>query len=136
MKRTREQIKAELMKQAEQEIDRLLDWEEKADKPTLTQFENQVLITRKALSEAMLEGVMAGQESRQPAEPVVSKVWAADREQRSANERDRDASGDVAAETPVSLLCPLSSGFFPPWMSSCRSGRPIGAKESPAWWCG
>ena len=48
MKRTREQIKAELMKKAEQEIDCLLDWEEKADKPTLTQFENQVLTTRKA----------------------------------------------------------------------------------------
>jgi hypothetical protein len=53
MKRTREQIKAELMKKAEQEVDRLLDWEETADKPTLTQFENQVLMTRKALSEAM-----------------------------------------------------------------------------------
>ena len=30
MKRTREQIKAEWMKKAEEEIDRLLDWEEKA----------------------------------------------------------------------------------------------------------
>ncbi len=54
MKRTREQIKAELMKQAEQEIDRLLDWEEKAAQPTLTQFENEVLKTRKALSEPVL----------------------------------------------------------------------------------
>jgi hypothetical protein len=70
MKRTREQIKAELMKKAEQEIGRLLDWEEKADKPTLTQFENQVLRTRQALSEAMLDSVTAGQETRQPAEPV------------------------------------------------------------------
>ena len=66
MKRTREQIKAELMKKAEQEIDRLLDWEEQANKPTLTQFENQVLMRRKALSEAMLDGVMAGQETRPP----------------------------------------------------------------------
>ena len=71
MKRTREQIKAGLMKKAEQEIDHLLDWEEKADKPTLTQFENQVLTTRKALSEAMLEGAMGGQETHQPAEPVM-----------------------------------------------------------------
>jgi hypothetical protein len=70
VKRTHEQIKAELIKKAEQEIDHLLDWEEKVDKPTLTQFENQVLMTRKALSEAMLDGVMAGQESGQPAEPV------------------------------------------------------------------
>jgi len=71
MKRTREQIKAELMKKAEQEIDRLLEWGEKADKPTLTQFENQVLMTRKALSEAMLESVLGARRRASPPSPVV-----------------------------------------------------------------
>ena len=37
---------------------------------TLTQFEDQVLMPRKALSEAILDGVMAGQETRQLAKPV------------------------------------------------------------------
>src|SRR5512136_26163 len=71
MKRTREQIKADLMKKAEEEIDRLLSWEQKSARPTLTQFEDQVLASRRVLSEAMLEGLMPGQENGQPAERVV-----------------------------------------------------------------
>ncbi len=62
MKRTRAQIKAELMKKAEEQIERLLEWEKKTDAPTLTQFENEVLMTRQVLSEAMLETMMTGQE--------------------------------------------------------------------------
>ena len=102
MKRTREQIKAELMKKAEEEIDRLLSWEEKADKPTLTQFEDQVLATRRVLSEAMLEALMTGQETL-PARRTsgVSQVWAAGGKQRGAHQTGGNPSGEPAAETPV-----------------------------------
>jgi len=41
----------------------------------------------------------------------VSQAWQADGEQGTANERSGDASGDVAVDTPVSLLRPLSSGL-------------------------
>ena len=43
----------------------------------------------------------------------MSEVWTADREQRLTNERSGDTRRGVAAETPVSLLRPLSSGLFP-----------------------
>ena len=79
MKRTREQIKADLMKKAEEEIDRLLSWEEKSDKPTLTQFEDQVLATRRVLSEAMLEGLMRVKRIVSPRNawcaPSVGRRW-------------------------------------------------------------
>jgi uncharacterized protein with PIN domain len=62
MKRTREQIKKELLKQYEEELERIMDWEEKTDRPTLTQIEEQVLAARKKVSEAMLREVLTGQE--------------------------------------------------------------------------
>ncbi len=71
MKRTREQLKADLMKKAEEQIDRLLEWEAKTDRPTLTQFENEVLGVRRTLSEGMLEALLTGQEARAPAARVV-----------------------------------------------------------------
>ena len=68
MKRTREQIKAELMKQYEQELDELLEWQEQreTDRPNLTQFEDVLLRSRKRLSEAMLKALIEGERSREP----------------------------------------------------------------------
>ena len=114
MKRTREQIKAELMKKAEQEIDHLLDWEEKADKPTLTQFENQVLTTRKALSEAMLEGVLAGQEMRQSAEPVLCPKCGQPTENKGLQTKEVETrAGMLRLRRQYHYCAPCQVGFFP-----------------------
>jgi hypothetical protein len=114
MKRTREQIKTELMKKAEQEIDRLLDWEEKADKPTLTQFENHVLKTRKALSEAMLDGVMAGQETRQPAEPVMCPKCGQPTENKGLQTKEVETrAGAVRLRRQYHYCAHCQAGFFP-----------------------
>ena len=115
MKRTREQIKAELMKKAEQEIDRLLDWEEKADKPTLTQFENQVLMRRKALSEAMLEGVVASQETRQPAEPVQCPQCGGPMENKGLQTKEVETrAGTLRLRRQYHYCAHCQVGFFPP----------------------
>ncbi len=114
MKRTREQIKAELMKKAEQEIDRLLDWEEQADKPTLTQLENQVLATRKALSEGMLEGVLAGQETRQPAEPVGCPKCGQLAENKGLRTKEVETRAGTLRMRRAYYYCPhCQAGFFP-----------------------
>jgi hypothetical protein len=114
MKRTREQIKAELMKKAEQEIDRLLDWEEQAEKPTLTQFENQVLMTRKVLSEAMLEGVLAGQETRQPAEPVRCLKCGQPAENKGLRTKEVETrAGTLRLRRQYHYCAHCHAGFFP-----------------------
>ena len=115
MKRTREQIKAELMKKAEQEIDRLLDWEEKADKPTLTQFENQVLRARRALSEAMLEGAMGGQETHQPAEPVMCPKCGQPTENKGLQTKEVETrAGTLRLRRQYHYCARCQVGFFPP----------------------
>jgi Uncharacterised protein family (UPF0236) len=114
MKRTREQIKAELMKKAEQEIDRLLDWEEKVDKPTLTQFENPVLMTRKALSEAMRDGVMAGQETHRPAEPVMCPKCGQPTENKGLQTKEVETrAGTLRLRRQYHYCAHCQVGFFP-----------------------
>ena len=115
MKRTREQIKAELMKKAEQEIDRWLDWEEKVDKPTLTQFENQVLLRRQALSEAMLDSAMAGQEAHQPAEPVKCPQCGQPTENKGLQTKEVETrAGTLRLRRQYHYCAHCHVGFFPP----------------------
>ena len=66
MKRTREQMKAELLAEAEVAIDELLDWHEKGQEPTLTQLEEVVLKLRKQPSQRMTGVVLKDQEALQP----------------------------------------------------------------------
>jgi len=114
MKCTREQIKAELMKKAEEEIDRLLSWEEKTAKPTLTQFEDQVLATRRALSEAMLEGLMRGQENCQPAERVVCPKCGQAVENKGAHTKQVETrAGSLRLKRQYEYCPHCRVGFFP-----------------------
>jgi len=68
MKRSREQIKVELLKRLEQEVDELLDWQAQSQAPNLSQFEDEILAARKEISIAMLEELLQGEEQREPVE--------------------------------------------------------------------
>lgn len=58
MKRSRAQIKAELLKRFEQEEDDLLDWQERSQAPNLSQLEEEVLAARKEISIALSEEML------------------------------------------------------------------------------
>jgi hypothetical protein len=66
MGRSREEKKAELMQAAEGLIDELLDWDETAGAPTLTEIENVILKLRQQMGQKMAEEVLRGQEARTP----------------------------------------------------------------------
>ncbi len=61
MKRTHEQLKAELMTQAERAIEQLIGWSDDTPQPTLAQIEDIVLKLHKQLSEQMAQTVLAEQ---------------------------------------------------------------------------
>jgi ribosomal protein S27AE len=114
MKRTREQIKAELMKKAEEEIDRLLSWEAKTAKPTLTQFEDQVMTARRVLSEAMLESLMTGQENCQPAERVVCpKCGQVVKNKGTHSKQVETRAGSLRLKRQYEYCPHCREGFFP-----------------------
>ena len=66
MKRTRAELKAELMRLSEQLVDELLDWNDQTPQPTLTQIEDEILQLRKRLSEQMAVAVIHTQEASRP----------------------------------------------------------------------
>jgi uncharacterized protein with PIN domain len=66
MAKAREARKARLMKRLESAVDELLEWEEKTDRPNLTQIEEIVLKLRKRVSEEMAMEVIRAQEAKQP----------------------------------------------------------------------
>lgn len=66
MRYTREQKRAELVKAAQAMIEELLDWEERTERPNLTQIENQVAQLRQRLGRRMAEVVIADQDAAQP----------------------------------------------------------------------
>jgi hypothetical protein len=66
MKRTREELKAEMMAEMEVEIDRLLDWHERAETPTLAEIEEAVLEVRQRMGQRMTGAVVTEQEAVHP----------------------------------------------------------------------
>ena len=68
MKRTRSEIKATLLAEIEEELDKALDWQEKAENPNLTAFEKQALSIRKTIGIRVLQEVIKDEESDLPEE--------------------------------------------------------------------
>ena len=64
--KSREAMKAELMKKAEAVIDELLDWHLETEQPNLSQVEGKVLELRQRLSEQMAITVIENQEAVRP----------------------------------------------------------------------
>ena len=66
MPKSREEMKGELMKEAEGVIEELLDWHIETEKPNLSQVEKKVMELRKRLSEQMAGTVIENQETIRP----------------------------------------------------------------------
>jgi hypothetical protein len=66
MKRSRADLKREMLAKAEKAIDQFLDWAEGHERPTLTEIEDQVLRARKHIGTGMAEGVIGAQEAVRP----------------------------------------------------------------------
>ena len=115
MKRTREQIKAEMMKKYEQEVEALLDWQEKTDKPNLTEFENAILASRKRMSEATIKALLEGEQEREPERaPKCAKCGKEMADKGKREQVIETRIGTLRIERAYYYCETCGEGFFPP----------------------
>ena len=122
MKRTSEQLKAELMAEAEAAIDELLGWHEDAAAPTLTQIEEVVLKLRGRLGERLTEVVVEDQEAVRPVPGPACKTCGREMHYKGMKEVTVEGrTGSAKLERGYYYCGRCKSGLFPP-------GSAIGAK--------
>ena len=115
MRRTREQIKAAMMAEAEAAIDELVAWERQAGAPDLTSLEDQVLAVRQRLGQRLLEVLIEDQDARQPAEaPKCATCGAALRYKGQKGTAIESRVGGIRVERGYYYCAHCESGLFPP----------------------
>jgi uncharacterized protein with PIN domain len=115
MKRTRAQIKEEMMKRFEQEVDELLNWREGSEPPTLSQMEEELLKRRKEISQAMMEGLLSGEENQRPVQaPECPKCQVAMENKGKREKVVETRLGTLQMEREYYVCPQCGAGFFPP----------------------
>ena len=115
MKRTRSQLRAELMAEMEALIDECLDWHESAEAPDLMEIEEKVLRLRKRVGERVAEVMVEDQEMRQPVGEV--RCPRCGREMRYVGQKEvtvESRVGQLKVKRGYYYCDHCGSGFFPP----------------------
>lgn len=115
MKKSREQLKAAFMTEAEELFDELMDWDEQTQEPDLTQIEEKVLELRKRFGEHIAQQVIRRQETRQPAARVICSGCGG--EMVPKGEKDNQVEtrfGDLIMARGYYYCPSCKQGLFPP----------------------
>jgi len=115
MKRTRTELKAELLAHAEANIEEFLDWLEDSPTPTLTQIEDSVLRFRQQMGREMAETAIQTQDTVTVAPGPKCPTCGQEMESKSKKGKQITARvGDVKFKRTY-YYCPrCRKGFFPP----------------------
>ncbi len=115
MKSTRDQLRAELLAEAEEVIDELLDWQEGVAEPTLTEIEDVVLKLRKQLGERMSGIVLKEQEAVRPVPGPNCPSCKQEMHYKGMKEVTVEGrSGEIKLERAYYYCSPCRQGIFPP----------------------
>jgi uncharacterized protein with PIN domain len=115
MKSAREARKARLMERLEGAVEELLDWEERTDRPNLTQIEGIVLKLRKQVSEEMAMELIRAQEAKKPVPGPACRSCG--REMRYKGQKEvnpQSWAGELKIERGYYHCPECKESFFPP----------------------
>ncbi len=114
-KLSREEKKAQLLARLEKSIDELLDWEERNEKPNLTQIEDIVLKVRKDMGEELTAAVISRLEGKTPMPgPACPQCGNEMRLKGEYPKRIQSRIGETEFERSYYFCPACDEGLFPP----------------------
>ncbi len=115
MRRTPEQLEAELMAAAKALIGELVAWERQAGAPKLSQMEEKVLAVRQRFGKRLLEAIIEDQEARQPPAPPQCPTCGAEMRYKGQKGTHIETRlGGIEIERGYYYCARCESGLFPP----------------------
>ena len=108
MQKSKKQLKANFLKEAEQVFDKLLAWDDAIVEP-------KVLELRKRLGEGLVTGIIARQEKRQPAEKQICEGCGEQMENKGLKRKGVESMvGAIELEREYYYCVKCKQGHFPP----------------------
>lgn len=115
MKKTREQLKADLLKRIEAKLDEVVEWAEAHPKANLTEIETYLLEVDEAIRETLTGEVMSHKESRQEIEaPRCAECGGQTRYKGMKRKTVVTRLGEVAIKRGYYWCQRCERGVFPP----------------------
>lgn len=115
MKKSKKQLKANFLKEAEKIFDELMAWDDAIDEPNMREIEMKVLELRKRLGEDLVKRVIARQEKRQPAEKQNCDQCGEQMENKGLKRKGIESMvGEIELEREYYYCVKCKRGDFPP----------------------
>jgi hypothetical protein len=115
MKHTHVERKAALLRQADELIDELLEWEDANQQPTLTEIEDIVLKLRKRMGEQMAQSVVNAQAAQAPVPgPKCPRCGREMHAKSRKRRRVESRAGSLPLERTYYYCADCRRGIFPP----------------------
>jgi uncharacterized protein with PIN domain len=115
MQKSKKQLKANFLKEAEQIFDELMAWDDAIGEPKMREIEVKVLELRKQLGEGLVRGVVARQEKRQPAEKQICEECGEQMENKGLKRKGTESMvGAIELEREYYYCVKCKRGYFPP----------------------
>ena len=115
MKKDRSELKAAMMEMAERRIEELLDWSEGAERPNLSQIEEQVLRWRQKVSEGVTEELIGSQEAIKPEGGQMCPECGQKMKYKDMQSKQVTSwVGELRLERAYYYCSWCKKGFFPP----------------------
>jgi hypothetical protein len=115
MKKTREQLKAKLMKAFEEKLEEVLDWEEEHPRLRLGELEEYLLEVGEELEGVLAEGVLGQRNNKEPVEAVKCEGCGGVMAYKGQKRRTVVTQmGEIRVERAYYWCAACQRGVFPP----------------------
>ena len=126
MKKSKKQLKANFLKEAEKVFDELMAWDDAIVEPNMREIEMKVLELRKRLGEDLATVIVSRQEKRQPAEKQICEECGEQMENKGLKRKGVESIvGELELEREYYYCVKCKQGHFPPGQTVAFMGQAL-----------